>query len=93
MQTYFFFLYHLLSAFMDYLQLLRIVYLSHNTQNIYLHSLSILLRFQENQQLKLGTSLEFLKSIKKLSGKQLFALCHVPPYAFCHLPHIQTLFL
>ena len=31
MQTYFFFLDHLLSAFVVYLQLLRIVYLSHNT--------------------------------------------------------------
>ena len=58
---------------------------------MYLHSPAVLLRF-ENQQLKLGISLEFLKSIKKLSEKQLFALCHVPPYAFCHLPHIQTFF-
>ena len=56
---------------------------------MYLHSPAVLLRF-ENQQLKLGTSLEFLKSIKKLSEKQLFASCHVPTYAFCHLPHIQT---
>ena len=58
---------------------------------MYLCSPADLLRF-ENQQLKLGTSLEFLKSIKKLSEKQLFASCHVPPYAFCHLPHIQTFF-
>ena len=59
---------------------------------MYLHSPAVLSRF-ENQQLQLGTSLEFLKTIKNLSEKQLFASCHVPPYAFCHLPHIQTFFI
>ena len=58
---------------------------------MYSHSPAVLLRFV-NQQLKLGTSLEFLKTSKNLSEKNLFASCHVPPYAFCHLPHIQTFF-
>ena len=58
---------------------------------MYLHSPAILLRF-ENQQLGLGTSLEFFKAIKNLSEKQLFASCHVPPYAFCHPSTYSNIF-
>ena len=56
-----------------------------------MHSPAILLRF-ENQQLRLGTSLEFFKSNKNLSEKQLFASCHVSPYAFCHPSTYSNIF-
>ena len=69
MQTYLFLTDHLLSAFVNY-KCFALYFICDTILNIYLHSPAILLRFK-NQQLKLSTSLEFLKTIKKLSEKTI----------------------
>ena len=39
---------------------------------------------KKNEMMCLTKKLGIFKTIKNLSEKQLFASCHVPPYAFCY---------